>query len=465
MHKLYKKIKKSSEYSELFLEIEKCIREIQAAKSSIQLNKIKHKAANIDISNSSGELSNKRILLKNLFFSCIKNQEKNMYVKTNKVFSLNNVLRKKLYSGISINKLQNKFDIQNKFIGSIPGEFFTNIQYNKKKEAAYKLFNIFLKYTYSLNYDFESEDVENEFWTNILNIRLKEFERELSNITAQTVNIEYLEHGTFGNVYKITINDKYYAYKVFFPYKKFSESYLKKTQGLYFEPQAAYYAGKSTDKNLFVNFFAGKISSYDDPYSYIITEFITPEETSKKYSPFHYLSINKIELKKENIINGRIIDFGGLYVKEKNLKDKDFAKLVRIIWQNLNYNIKSEQISWKLTQNSIEQIRKYSLNKNYLKAINLIKHKVKYMPYKLLKALKEINNAKSITIIEQFNLDSYKTKQELIKNLQKFKITVINEYYSDINTQGYLFIKHNGLFKRIYFNNKNIIEKIENISG
>ena len=465
MHKLYNKnvIEKSSLYYELFSETENFIKEIYTAKNQYQLKKIKQKIVDIDISNRDETLSNKKILIKNLFFSCLKAKEALLCINnTNPTFNLNKIICKKLFSGYDINKLQNKYNIKNKFIGSMPGEFFGQAEQHEKRKTATLLSNIFLKYTYVLNLDFEAEDDNTEELKTLLNSGLKKFEKELSLIIGQKVSIKYIEHGTFGNVFKISANTKCYACKIFFPYNKFPDTYINKYHGCFFEPQAGLYAYKSTSKNLFTRFYAGKISAFDEPYSYMICDWVTNDNTAKDSIPFHHLTIDKEEQKPENILFGKIVDFGGMCIEEKLLKDKKFARMVRIIWQNLNYKHEKEQITWKLNQKNIDTIQKFCLDKNYTEAVNLIKHRVKHIPRKLVKTLKNIKNAQKLSLKEDFNLYLYKTKQDVLKNIQKFKICLINDYCQDNNKQGYFLIKHNDIFKRIYFKN-NIIEKIENV--
>lgn len=432
MHKLYHKDDiKSSLYNELLNII-----------NSNNVDYYKEIIADIPILDDNGELNNQHILIKNLLFKIL--NSKNPEFGS---ISLNNKFFKRVFrSAPKLNKCNKNF------IGKLP-EIFLKKHKNKlqKRLIAHKIFTLLYNYSTELNLNVNSISEK------LIEERLNNLSIELGALTLQKVRIKFIDCGTFGNCYKVDAGKESFAYKVFYPHKKFEDPIIRDGHGYSVEPETAYYCSKSLDRKNFATFYCANIANLQNPACFMLTKFEKPKSKPYEHSPIKYLYLSEEENKEDNIIGNKIIDFGGVHEVDKRFKDKKLYRIICKVMANLNRNVDKNNftIKWSINSFNITKLRKYFLDKNYYQAVNIICEKIE-MPACIKQTLLNITNAKPVFYTQEFNPDKSKNIQELINISYKFNnFRIINNF-----TDKYLFVSINNKLRRYYYNPAKHITKI-----
>ena len=261
-------------------------------------------------------------------------------------------------------------------------------------------------------------------------------------------------------------------YKCFFPYK-----YNAKYQhGKNAEPQFAYYATKHEEK-LFAKFYFGRVCSQFDYDGFIVAEFLDknkPQLLKKEIQlkdNCNYLSIIYTETRKiENLINNKIVDFGGILEIMPELKDKKIRYMLNLILKNINFKHEKSLIKykWNIDAKHIKfiknGIKKYDNVKDYIKALKIIRKYIIYFPKKLYKDLKNI-----LTLDDNYNYNfeeslCYDTffdsnVKKILRQLNYFQLKY--DYlncYPEMNMNGYIDVKlFDNLSAVINFNSEKVL--------
>ena len=391
-------------------------------------------------SDESVEYDNSRILLKNFLYVLMKNQADKI-LKNQKKISIKNYLNKNKISGRRLWNIVKYYPSVNRDLGQVPKAFLSNV--NNKKDCAKKLYELFGKYSFILNYNFLDNPEIIQF-----KCSTAEFEDELSKLINKTVKVSLLGNGNIGNTFKISVYDNGkasdFVYKVFFPRKE-----KKRTHGV-IEIIYSYYANLHGRKNQFANFLMGRFPS---PYcrdAFLLTEFVTPKLNRQK-SPQFYIDYLFCEEKHEgNSISGKIIDFGGLSEKTKPLKDKNLRKLVRIISSHFNFYSSTKTIAyrWYMSKKSSNDLKKYimKVDKNfYKKAVFTIKESLKVIPDSIIRDLLNIQNwdkNHTINIVKSLKTEDIITTSynQVCEAIKSYQLNVATEYKPTELQKGHLII-------------------------
>ena len=447
--------------------INKFAKELENANTIEKLHKIQDKY-NIDICEKDFLIHTKaynKIFFKNLLLKLIKKTKtgiiKNHTHKTN--INLNKVLKSKLFHPKELNNLFNKYPHISRNIGYIPYVFLKNIKNKNKNEIAAKIFDLCSSYSFDLMIG-NSEQSQS----------ITDFENALGKIINNKVKADYIGQGHNGNVYKLTIDNKEFVYKCFFTFNN-NDDYL---HGKNTEPQYAYYTS-IYEKNRFAKFYFGKVCSKYDFDGFIVTEYIdkNSQKENKKnnilQSYYEYLSIPYLETRKiDNLIAGKIVDFGGISENQTELKNKKVRYFINLISKNINCFYKRKEIKyiWKADYKNIINIKnginKFNNKEDFIRALDFIKKHINHFPQDLYNDLKQVSALdKSYHYLREntFDIKSVFNKNinDIIDMLKDFKLKFQHQdCYPELNMNGYIQIDlYDNLLAVINYN----YEKVLNI--
>lgn len=410
----------------------------------------------IPIIDKDENLNNNRILLKNSLLKIINKIE---LQNINDCISLYNKIYKKSFINYKkLDKLRKTGFYSKSFIGKIPGIFFKKLKIKKQKDIiAHKIFDLFLQYSTILNIEFNT--LSKEYIKN----NIKNFSKELSFLIKQPVRLEFLDAGTFGSCYKLTIKNKSFVYKVYYPHKSFDENIMTNMHGICTEPQIGYFCAHSVEKKKFVKFYCGCTATLSNPTCFILTEFIEQNSMKKNASVIKYLDIIAEENNEQNIIDGKIIDFGGIYEKDIRLRNKQLYKFIQNILRCFNYHINIENLFYQLTldQKGINVLCKLYNDKLYTEACNIINEYIE-IPELIKKNIKNPIQTSPFTYLRQFDPQHPICKENIMWFADKMNnIHIINDYTNCENS--YLFVSINTKMYRYYYDSNQIITNVVEI--
>jgi len=406
---------------EIIKKIENYVNKINSTESYKELTMLKREIANISIlDEESYPTNNKNLLLKNFLSKIIVKKELKLKKQDNIKFRSNVFFKKNFCDPIRLENLYKRYQISNKKIGTIPKVFFRKVKNVDKKKTALSLYSILSKYSFELNYYFDFDETMLD--KNLILLKreytLNSLKQELSNVIHQNVNVEYINHGYFGNAFKLIVGKKNFCYKVFFP--KFSSNECKNF-GPHFEPQIALYTKQNSSKKRFVNFYFGQVTDGLFFDAFMITDFL--EESGKKNlyneNNLEFLTMtNSEENKCGNKINGSIVDFGGIYIKMPELENKKLRKYVRVINSVLNCksNNKIFEYTWEIKKRNYIQLKSFFIRSDkqlFSEAVDILKKYQSNMPNEICLKLKNLGNNHEESL---YFVDTIKVRDLIKKN-------------------------------------------------
>lgn len=376
-------------------------------------------------------VSNLKTYIKNSLCKALMAQENRLNIENTKKLHTTKLFSKKLYNGLDINKLP--LNCNHRTLGSIP-KIFLKKSKNKEKTAK-EIFKLFAEYSMKLNYDFEFKvkTFENEKQFLLLNI--EQFKKDLSKITGQKINLEFIGSGFNGNGFKLTINKHVFCYKVFYIYNS-SDNPNTCCHGTLAEAQMALFASKNSRKGQFAKFYFGKVGYKYNIDSFVVTEFIDTKNNRNKNNRFFIDHITSMDSNPRNRVNGKIVDFGAIKIAIPELSDRKTSKLVRIICNCMYLNFDEKKISyhWELNKNNLIQLHHYLKNIDkhlYKKALKIILKYSVGIPIDMQNFFQElVNNLPEENCVFEETLN---TNHIFITNVEELKYNA--DFFNILKTQ------------------------------
>lgn len=198
-------------------------------------------------------------------------------------------------------ELLTAYPLTNTRVGSMPKYFnVKDVESNKIFKATEQLAN---------NLELSRfKTVDTNFEQSLLN----QYKSTLQSIIKKEITISEIGNGSFGKVYKLSIEgEKPIAIKLFFKGKGDERS------GSDVEIPLAIFTNKHFPEH-FAKFYFGKIPSNSGENGFMVSEFLTPSPEGK--FPVQYdkkWSFSYDDASKDNIIGGKICDFGYVRINDK----------------------------------------------------------------------------------------------------------------------------------------------------
>lgn len=404
------------------------------------------------------DFSAKKIYIKNLINKLIKKRKLEIIQENNKKqINLSRILKNKLIHSDNLNNILLKYPNLDRYIGNLPAVFFINIPEKKRNAVQNRIFKILSEFAmfYNVNINYSLSDC-----AKICN--------ELKTIINQKVEFEFIGFGCNGNGFKLNVGNKSFFYKAFFPLK-YSEG---EKHCRCAEPQYAIYAAKQQPQN-FARFYCGKVCSQYDFDGFILCEFIE-DNSNVKFNhigcKLNYLYIN--DFKKINIINNKIVDFGGVYEQHPLLKNKKYRKLMRFFINHICYqNDKNiNLITWKISKNNCTIIKNYLKKINDKKALNgildLIDKSFDSFTSELKEKILNMNNYEEIEYSDRLSTEELLNNNlnTIIQTLKKHELRYKTKVDAscNFNQLGYIIYElQDKKFLSYFFNENNQIKRIK----
>lgn len=437
------------------------------AEQIVQLNVLKK---NSDI------VSNRKLLVKNFLCNFIYNKEKILLQTYNKQNypSLNKILKNHLYNAEQITVLLKKFPEINRDIGSIPSIFLEKVPFDNKKAVISKIYEHLARYSLKFNLFYEQEfNSEKEKFLDEARLDTHDFEEELSAIVNQPVSLIYIGCGFNGNGFRLKIGDKSFFYKVFYLYNS-DDNMRFLNHGVFAEPQMALFTTHNARKDKFAKFFFGRVGGAHYCDSFLISEYleVNPLYIEQPRLLLDYISISTNEqLKFDNSINGKIVDFGGIREVIPEFRNKKIRRTVRIILSCIRYKYNTNKLSssWIIKNKNIDLLKNYIQNidkKAYFDSIDLIKkYKIDFPKTlaEILKDIKAIDDTINLTSIVKGKDILTERVENLIANTEHHNIKIKTRIMPipEFNCPGHIIIElHNNIQGILFYNSQNEIYKI-----
>lgn len=161
---------------------------------------------------------------------------------------------------------------------------------------------------------------------------MKETETAIGDILNSDCEIDYINSGSFGTVFKVTVEGKACALKIFklMP----GDNYLFQKHGEKSEIAGAVFLNKNIKPSQCAKFYLGRFSSNRRCDGYMLTGYVEKPENSgfnqlgvwnffDKYAASKY---TVCDFNPNNVIGGKLIDFGGVMPRFKNETQIKIAK-------------------------------------------------------------------------------------------------------------------------------------------
>lgn len=408
----------------IYKELESLITKFDNITNIVQLEQLAMLVLHMSIAYDEDGISNHKILIKNFLINMLSRKAQEIFSKCNsdEYPSLNKILRHKLCYANDLEFYLKKFPLINRNIGTIPKIFFKNYNGNNKKEFAEQIYSMLSYFAMKLNFCYESEysSLEEQLLDEAI-LDTTEFTNALSKLLKQKVNLTFIGAGYNGNGFKLEIGDEIFFYKTFFLYREDDVERFSK-HGCFAEPQMALFANANASKCQFTKFFFGRVAGYIYYDSFIISKFITPKaiEENKNKIILDYISLNQTELSKfDNLINGKIVDFGGIREVTPELRDKKLRRITRIILNCIQCKSDENQLTrfWFICKNNIKVLQNLQLKYGsaYIEALNVIKKYIVNISDKLINTLTIISDIP----LESINISStVKVKDIFINDVE-----------------------------------------------
>jgi len=221
--------------------------------------------------------------------------------------------------GKEMAKIFEKYPSTDPHLGTLPSSFFGNINVTKSSKIRAELTKILDRFSTTKGWDY------------------KELQNELKNLLGKNVVVEHMGRGSYANVYKLTINGKKYAFKVFDNFDDLG-TYGCRITGASVEPSLANFLNKNSDKC--AKFYYGKIGAANNKGAYTLSEFLEGTKPGQFKSDYdegilsYFLNMNlsknpnikitPLDANFDNLpIGGKFFDYGMLKVESLNDIGKD----------------------------------------------------------------------------------------------------------------------------------------------
>jgi len=199
-----------------------------------------------------------------------------------------------LVEPLELTEILTLYPLTNRQIGSIPKDWLDDIENPDKVAIAKKIDEIILKFNKTKNEE--------------------EFCEKMTSLLNKKTTITRLPSGQYGKCYKIAIEGA-----VDTCLKLFKEKHTSDCHGASFEPQAAFFANKYSDK--FVKMFFARVAPLQEYNAYMVTQYLDkdtkPIETGGSFD--YFVSCSDIGFD-HNKIKDKIIDFGSIEVKKNQAR-------------------------------------------------------------------------------------------------------------------------------------------------
>lgn len=261
---------------------------------------------------------------------------------------------------------------------------------------------------------------EDRFFSNIdsMNKSLKTLFTQFGIINEDDkFKVSYLEKGFFGRAYKVDINGE--EPKVIKEYKRIFR--YQNNHGNYSEQNIAEYINKFSGNNTnMAKYYYG-----DTKHGIMILDFISKDTPN----PENIVELDELGLayddgKPRNLINGYIIDYGGI-ITISNLVGRKNAQNVYREFKYLEDDSKKRELFEKII-NDVE-------NQNYKENLIGLTHSIKFFPESeqldLYRRMYEFNETDiNIALVENFkNLSITNRNNEIVQNLAKTEDILVKE--------------------------------------
>lgn len=206
---------------------------------------------------------------------------------------LTNYLAHNYLSIDDLTSLFSAFPLTSKKVGTIPQEWFSNIDKDKQKEVEDEIYDTILEFQKTNN--------------------INDFSTKLKELLKKELSVTYLDKGTFGTGYRISIDGADDVCLKIFDINTFGTE----KHGKHIEVQAGLFANQHS--NDFVKMHFGKLSPTDDNDGFLVTQYLSPdiEPIENPNILNDYFVFSEDAHSGHNMINGKIIDFGAMNLARK----------------------------------------------------------------------------------------------------------------------------------------------------
>lgn len=238
---------------------------------------------------------------------------------------LTRTLSKKAYdSALAIKQEGIKHAKSNGIVGNLPDEWVQKIPKADRKVKIQAFYNSLKEIINQFRYNSKEEKAAQSITNALRKAGIVEGDKNIS--------LKFLDSGERGAAYRIKgISDNKYILKIFDTNdftEKFDEN-LSRGHGNFIEPNRAVFWHKNAGKNQMAPYYFGDINS-----GYMVNQFIRrrgPEYNGKNV-PDRQLGLMNHDCAREsdglNKIRGRVIEYGGSYVRSKALSTNKTARYV-----------------------------------------------------------------------------------------------------------------------------------------
>ena len=206
-------------------------------------------------------------------------------------FDLTNYLKNNHALGYELDEILISYPLLRREVGNIPFDWLNRIE--NKKSATKKIYKAIQRFQNSKNTD--------------------SFSKELAEILSKKVNVEYISKGAYGSTYKIEIEEATPACIKLFHINDAGFHDLR--NGGHYEIQTALFLNEQS--NDFVKMYFGKVAGEKNKDAFLVTQFLSDTIKPQKYPlTAQKYKIRYFDDKPQNSINGKIVDFGGVYINK-----------------------------------------------------------------------------------------------------------------------------------------------------
>ena len=249
--------------------------------------------------------------------------------KEHKHSSLTKFMKQKFSDLDEIIDIAKKCDV-NTFVGTLPPEWLALLPKENLKEKINEIDNALSKFAY-VSYSVDSINKSS------LNGATDFLQKELGKILQTDIKVEYYSRGAIGKIFKITTGDKKLALKT-----NHSNPSMNPRHGLHgvqTELIHGLFLSNNGNKKRYAKTYFGNLKFDDVKSAFMITRFIkeNPRISSRPEIPPYEKIADQIRYSDDhrwNFVSQKIVDFGGVQVRDE-LKNRDDYLLLKKICKAL----------------------------------------------------------------------------------------------------------------------------------
>ena len=193
------------------------------------------------------------------------------------------------------------------------------------------------KEVHNILYDFAKKFQKTEGSLSESNLTIQNFAKKLGDFLKIKTEVSYVDEGMFGSVVRIKGGKEDLALKVFHEIPETVEPYSMsayKRHGQTMELQNAIALTHGLKPSQRARFYMGRITSLGEDGGYMLSEFVSPSKMSgmelSAYTPREDFTYSRFlfgdRLKRGNIMDGKILDFGDVSYRFPNKEQEKIAK-------------------------------------------------------------------------------------------------------------------------------------------